>query len=53
MQYLLITPTPQHALQAAARLNGGAYTFVTTKINAMSINTAQSPPKLYTKVLLP
>ena len=52
MQCLLITPIPQHAPQAAARLNGGAYTFVTTKINIMLINTTQSPPKLYTKVLL-
>ena len=46
------TPPPRHALQAAARLNGGVYTFVTTKINIMLINTAQLPPKLYTKVLL-
>ena len=41
-------PPPLHALQAAARLNEGAHTFVTAKINtSMSINTAQSPPKLY------
>ena len=53
MQCSLITPPPpQHVPQAAARLNGGACTFVTTKINVI-LNTAQSPPKLYTKVLLP
>ena len=46
-------PQPRHAPQAATRLNGGAGTITTAKINIISINTAQSPPKLYTKVLLP
>ena len=44
MQCSLIPPPPQHAPQAAARLNGGAYTFVTTKINIMSINTKELRP---------
>ena len=43
MQCLPNAPSPRHAPQAAARLNGRAHTFVT----AMSTITAQSPPKLY------
>ena len=39
------TPPFLHALQAAARLNKGACTFVTA--TSASINTAQLPPKLY------
>ena len=31
---------PWYALQAAARLNGDVYTFITAKINIMLINTA-------------
>jgi len=38
------TPPPLHAPQAAAQLNEGARTFVTASV---SINAAQSPPKLY------
>ena len=35
------TPPPTPACpQAAVQLNGGTYTFITTKINIMLINTA-------------
>ena len=41
-------PHPCMPPQAAVRLNERARTFVTAKIDtSMSINTAQSPPKLY------
>ena len=57
MQCLPIPPLPWHAPQAAARLNGGACTFVTTKINIMSINTAQAlhqgSPTLVTPAAVP
>ena len=43
MQCLPNAPLPQHAPQAAARLNGRVRTFVT----AILTITAQSPPKLY------
>ena len=48
MQCLPNTPPPRHSPQAAARLNEGAYTFVTATL----INTAQSPPKLYINVAM-
>ena len=54
MQCSPIPPLPRHAPQAAARLNGGACTFATTKINIMSTPlNRQGSPTLVTPATTP